>query len=369
MIALVVLLVIGSAPSALPRQRQPASRAAGTNRASEIRLSPERLRTLAVNELGRVPVLEWHEVGEPGGQLSISRDAFWSELERLYQLGYRPVTLAEFSDGIFPIPAGTSPVVLTFDDGFKEHLTLDGDRPRPDSVVGMLGDFAQTHAGWRATAAFYVYWPAPFGDRRTAPAKLRWLVDHGFELGNHSLHHDYLSRTDDRGVQQSLALAQQAVSDAVPGYRFRSLALPFGAWPEHRELALFGEYEGVRYRHDVILLVGDMPTLSPNHQEFDPMGVMRVQAHDPENLARWLRWLEVPGRRFVSDGDPHVVTVPVSLRAAVRPRPGQDVATYPDEPDSSSTAALRAASASAIASSIVRTGSSPHPRPHVSSSS
>ncbi len=118
----------------------------------------ERLASLRVNELGRVPVIEWHEVSDSAGRWKVTRSTFKAQLERLYDEGYRPVTVADFVDGRFDIPAGTSPVLLTFDDAYKEQFWFGEDgEPHPDSAVGIIREFARTHPGWRETAAFYVY--------------------------------------------------------------------------------------------------------------------------------------------------------------------------------------------------------------------
>ena len=61
-----------------------------------------------------------------------------------------------------------------------------------------------------------------------------------------------------------------------------------------------------------------MPTRSPHHLEFDPTAVMRVPAHGPwrgddPTWDDWLDWLDEPDRRFVSDGDPNVVSYPADF--------------------------------------------------------
>src|SRR5687768_5008588 len=70
------------------------------------------------DKMGRVPILEYHVVGDSSqGLFVISRDKFKRDLELLYERGYRPITVAQlvakdFSD----VPSGMSPVVFTFDD-------------------------------------------------------------------------------------------------------------------------------------------------------------------------------------------------------------------------------------------------------------
>ncbi len=316
-------------PNDLPTSGTPEAGAPAEESAPQ--LSEEELRRLRVNEVGRVLVMEWHDVEGVDGRWETSQATFRAQIKELYERGYRPVTVEEFATGTFPIPAGTSPVLLTFDDSYESHFRLGPDgEPAANSVVGILEEFERTHPDWRGTAVFYIYWPVPFRNLEQIPAKLRWLAENGYEIGNHSLNHDDLSKLDDRGVQRSLGLAQAEVEKVVPGYRLGSLALPFGLWPKNKALTLEGSFEGVSYRHDVVLLVGFMPARSPHHVDYKPMEVQRVQAYAPE-FRKWVDWLDGGrGRRFVSDGDPNTVTYPSALQTVAKPMGGRPTRVYAD---------------------------------------
>ena len=75
--------------------------------------------------MGRIPVLEYHVVGDSTrGQFIISRDKFQHDLQLLYDRGYRPITVAQLLDRDFrDVPAGMSPVVFTFDDASPEQFS------------------------------------------------------------------------------------------------------------------------------------------------------------------------------------------------------------------------------------------------------
>ena len=86
------------------------------------------------NELGQVPILEYHLIGTPEGPWRRSPDNFRRDLEMLHDLGYYPVRLLDYVAGRMDVPAGRSPVVLTFDDsseGQFRAVTVKGS-PRPD---------------------------------------------------------------------------------------------------------------------------------------------------------------------------------------------------------------------------------------------
>lgn len=304
----------------------------------EDELSDAELAALGVNELGRVLVGEWHIVGDTDGEYRTSRETLRRQLEELYERGYRPVTQLEFLDGTFPIPAGTSPLLLTFDDSTRGHIALDDDgEPTPDSVVGIIEQFADQHPDWRATAVFAFNFPDPFGDG-DYERKLRWLVDNGYELSNHSVGHVDLSGLSTAELVANLAENQARLHEVVPGTPVPSLTLPLGKWPQDREAAARGTAaDGTSYDHRLVYLVGSDPTRSPHHQDFDPMAIQRVPAHavvgtGPEWFGDWLDRLEEEDLRFVSDGRADVVTYPADLAEVAAVDAAHEIRTY-DRPD------------------------------------
>src|SRR5438094_4956995 len=68
------------------------------------------------NELGRLMILEYHKVDYPEERWTRTPENFRRDLETLYTRGYRLQSLNALLDGRIPVPAGTAPVVLTFDD-------------------------------------------------------------------------------------------------------------------------------------------------------------------------------------------------------------------------------------------------------------
>lgn len=320
-----------SAPTALP----------SGDAAPAVELSDQDLQDMQVNELGRVLVAEWHEIQDTTADYKTSLARFKEQLRDLYDRGYRPISVDEFITGSFPIPAGTSPVLLTFDDSYKEHLFFGEDgQPHPDSVVGILEAMEREDPTWRARAVFAYYWPYPF--RETDPdviaTKIRYLVDNDFDLSNHSNTHDNLAQLPPNEVVANLAASQRHLAEIVPDYAPRTLTLPFGMFPEDESLVATGTDGDTTYHHELVFLVGWMPTRSPHHVDFDPLKVFRVPAHGPwgpndPDWDGWLEWLdEEPGRRFVSDGDPAVVTFPENFTDVYEPRLGLTERTYPPLP-------------------------------------
>lgn len=283
---------------------------------------------LPPNELGRVMILEYHRIDYPEHRWTRTPEGFRRDLETLYTHSYRLISLNDLVDGRIAVPAGTTPVVLTFDDSspgqfryLKKNDTLEID---PQSGVGILEAFIAGHPDFGRAATFYVLPGASrpnrlFDQPEFEARKLRFLVSRGYEIGNHTLWHANLGKYDESTVRGQIAGAQEWIQRLVPDYRIRTLALPHGVYPRDVAWALRGEAKGVGYRHDAILMVAGGAAPSPFSKNFDPTRLPRIQAVD-ENLASWLRYFEKnPGERFVSDGDPATVTIPAARRDRITP--------------------------------------------------
>lgn len=283
------------------------------------------LQKVKPNELGIIPIWEYHIIssGEES-QWSRTPENLRKDLQKLYDAGYRPISLHDLLDGRIDLPAGTSPIVFTFDDSSPGHfrfLEKDGGvEVDPDSAVGILEAFHASHPDFAARATFNVLPEAEqphklFGQPKYEAEKLRYLVEHGFDIGNHTWWHQRLDTVDDKEVQRQLAFAVRSIQQAVPGYQVRTFALPLGMWPDNKALAFDGSFEGATYHHDAVLLVGSEPAPSPYSKGYDPRELPRVQVF-ADNLDRWLAYLDKnPDERYVSDGDPNTITFPQRLES------------------------------------------------------
>jgi len=230
-------------------------------------------------------------------------------------------------DGAIDIPAGMSPVVVTFDDASPSqfrYVERDGTREiDPSSAVGIWIAFNRTHPDWKNRATFCVLSGAAaghnlFGDRGIEGQKsawrlekLRYLADQGFELCAHTLWHADLAKYSDAVVQEQIARNVLAIDSAVSGYRVRTFALPLGDWPRNRALATAGTWRDpksgreVRYAFDAVLEVSGTPVPSPASNRFNPHALQRIQVIG-DALEKMLDRLDASGERFVSSGNGHV---------------------------------------------------------------
>ncbi|MCM2279045.1 MAG: polysaccharide deacetylase family protein [Oligoflexia bacterium] len=268
------------------------------------------------NELGKIMVLMYHQIREPEAEWSRTPQAFLQDLELLAKKGYTLVNLADVVDGRIDVPAGRTPVVLTFDDAARGQFSKADGKWSPDSAVGMIQAVHERHPEFGIAGSFYLN---PDRKRSTAwSGMLREMVEMGFELGNHTVNHPQLKKLSQEQVEHEIAGLQGWLSLNVPGYVIRTMAMPFGIYPKVDTWAEKGESRGIRYHNAGLLEVGSGPSPSPFSKKFRPLHIPRIRGSDPYFQQALKYFDEHPEQRFVSDGDPQTVSVPARLRQELR---------------------------------------------------
>jgi peptidoglycan/xylan/chitin deacetylase (PgdA/CDA1 family) len=289
-------------------------------------LSEEELQQYQPNELGQIMVLMYHRiesVDNPDDVWTRTPDQFRGDLQWLYDNNFYIIPIRDYIRNEIEAPAGKRPVVLTFDDGtvgqFRMiegedgNLTVD-----PDSAIGILEEFFGRYDDFGRGGLFSILPNAPFAwpdaddQQQYAGQKLQWMVENGYELGNHTVGHINMRESSDEEIKAELARAEDMIVELVPEAQISVLAVPFGVYPEGGDTTILEgwEYEGRQYALEGALMVGAEPALSPVHTDFDPMWIPRINADD-EQLGRWFSFVEDnPGIMYVSDGNPDTITIP-----------------------------------------------------------
>jgi len=280
----------------------------------------------APNAQGRIPVLEYHVIGGDKNALYTRTAASYrNDLETAYKLGYRPITIAQMLDKDFrDVPAGMSPVVVVFDDASDSQFRYLEQNGKlvvdPTSALGIWEDFAKTHPGWKPRAVFCMLNGAQaghnfFGDspkyggqhREWRFQKVKYLADQGYELCDHTVWHARLDKFPDAVVQEQIARNAMGIDSAVPGYKIRTLALPYGIWPKNRPLAWQGSWTDPKtgqvhnYKFDAVLEVSGGPTRSPYDPQFNPKSITRIEAIG-DDIPKTLTKLQQTNTRMVVGG-------------------------------------------------------------------
>ena len=175
-----------------------------------------------------LPILCYHRVvpeapAEPGPNIHVTVEVMTGHLRQLQRRGMQTITFADLM-GDRPLPP--RPVVLTFDDGYRdnhEHLLPLLERFDARAVIFALGERSlETNA-----------WDAGYGGPAQAlmnDDELRACHASGrVEIGSHGLSHAHLTHVDaqalDREVRESRTRLEAVIDAPV-----RSFAYPYGEW-------------------------------------------------------------------------------------------------------------------------------------------
>lgn len=330
---------------AMPRAATPARAAAISSRVvaapQSLRdfhppLPLARLAALRADEAGRIPILMYHSIGAPTNRgarydsqgLNIAPETFRKHLALMYAAHWYPVNMRDVLGSHLAVPAGQTPVVLTFDDarGSQFHYLPDG-TVDPNCAVGILQAFHQEHPDWPLRGTFYVLpksaWnPVPFWQPGRETKKLRALVADGFEVANHSTTHRMMTHLSGTELTWEMAECQRYVQERAPEATMDTMALPGGAAPRDHALwntLLRGRLGKIIYRNRCILMAWGGPSRSWTDKKFDPDRISRIGC-GPGWVERAIKALS--SRRippYVSDGNPDTVAVPRSEAMFVNP--------------------------------------------------
>lgn len=276
------------------------------------------LQEIKPNEAGQVMVVMYHALGDEEKDFVRTRENFKEDLELLYEKGYRLVSLKDYINNEIDVEAGKTPVVFTFDDGNNTDFNIieeNGEKKiDPNCAVGIMEDFNSKHPDFGLEATFHIYGNNPFRQKELIDYKLKYIVDKGMDIGNHSEGHDNLGTLSGNDIQKSLAKNVEFAKQFLPDYEVNTLALPFGARPkseEKRKYLFNGSFEGTEYTNIGALAVGWKPEYASIHKKFDFTYINRVHGSSEEfGIRYWLEYFDKhPQKRYISDGDKGIVTI------------------------------------------------------------
>ncbi len=277
------------------------------------------------NEMGMVMVLEYHRITETEGNYARSIENFKKDLQNMYQKGYRPIAFHDLMAGKIDVPAGTTPVVLSFDDSTESQFNYIKQGGKtvidPQCALGMLQAFHKQHNDFGYTALFN-YLPSLFEQPDYKKQKVEYLQNNGFELGNHTITHPLLAKLSDEEVQKEIAVPTKDMKSINPNVKVDILCLPNGSIPRNQALMFDGSYEGTKYHNDWSLLVGSNPFYPSYHYKNPGKLVPRIQVMDyntqsgagADGSGYWLKYFDQhPELRFISDGDSSTICAPAYM--------------------------------------------------------
>lgn len=233
------------------------------------------------------PVLAYHLVDRrmDAGIAWITPKRFERQIAWLAESGYRSLSLSEYLRRDHA--AAEKRVVITFDDGYRSLVQY------------ALPILSRYH--FRATVfviAGYVGRPNLWDVKFFLPrfqhldwGELRELMQSGWEIGSHSLNHDYLPALSDRQLRRDLSLSRQILQEQLQA-PVAHLSLPFGR----------GDQRVYRVAHEAgyasvsILGSGDLSSGNPQSAIRDPQSaiISRRGVYLWDSMRSFQRRVEAP---------------------------------------------------------------------------
>lgn len=295
------------------------------------KLDKEKLASDKINELGTVPIMMYHgiinkpssETGNTGGNVdkdgyNRTAEAFREDLEFYYKNNYRMVRLVDYVNGKIDVEYQKSPIVLTFDDGNDNNLKVNGLDSNGNIIidencaVGILESFKKKYPDYKVTATFFVN-STLFNQDEYNDKILKWLVDNGYDVGNHTENHLDIKKSTKEQVQKEIVTVYNQLEEIIPNKYVNIIALPFGS-PYSKEhdnfkYVLNSTYENKTYETIAALRVGWEPEVSPFHKDFDKTFLKRVRAYDNngKDFDIKMSFDMLENKRYISDGNVNTI--------------------------------------------------------------
>ena len=304
----------------------------------EKELTREDYQNNKVDELGEVPIMMYHGIHNKnnsdteyiGG--NVDRDgyqrtaeAFRNDLEFYYSQGYRMISLNDYVDGNVDVELGKSPIILTFDDGLENNIKVTGLNENgeiiidPNSAVGILESFKEKYPDYNVTATFFVN-GGLFGRGEYNEKILKWLVENGYDIGNHTYSHVDFTDVDGNKSMEQVGRIYEMLESIIPGKYVNIVALPFGSpyniEHENMQYIFNSNYNGKDYQTKSTLRVGWKAENSPYSIDFNPQFLKRIRAYDNNGMDFdiEMNFKLLESTRYISDGYKDIVVIPSSKK-------------------------------------------------------
>jgi peptidoglycan/xylan/chitin deacetylase (PgdA/CDA1 family) len=276
---------------------------------------------LGVNEVGHIMVVMYHGIIDNPPYHRTAED-FVKDLQYMYDNGYRLISMGDYVNNNIEVEAGYTPIVLTFDDGLSSTFSLEeinGELSVVETTaIGLLEQFSAEHPDFGKAATLYIngYKASTFMGDGTYEERLNWLIDNGYDVGNHTVTHSNLSTLTGDEVQYEIGTVDEMIKEAIEGYTVDTISYPLGMRPseENRIYVPSGEYDGHEYAYTIGFREGPSgPYYAPIDIRFDPYNCPRVRGSEGDEGDLWwyFDYYETHANyRYYSDGNSETVVVP-----------------------------------------------------------
>lgn len=296
-------------------------------------IDKEKLASDNINELGKVPIMMYHGIrektanstGDVGGNVdkdgyNRTPDAFRKDLEFYYENGYRMIRLIDYVNGKINTEYGKSPIILTFDDGNVDNIKVTGLDEKgniiidKNSAVGILEEFKKKYPDAGVTATFFIN-GGLFQQPEYNEKIIEWLVENGYDVGNHTQNHLDIKSSSAEKVQKEIVYVYNKLEEIIPGKYVNVIALPFGSpyskTHSNYKYVLSSTYAEKTYNTVAALRVGWEPEVSCFDKNFDATFLKRCRAYDKNGKEFDIEMVfrNLKNTRYISDGNENSIVI------------------------------------------------------------
>lgn len=325
--SLIILLLVGCSNDAIINSKEEDAKKITKE------LTIEDYQNNKVDELGEVPIMMYHgihyknnsDTSYIGGNIDKdgyqrTTEAFISDLEFYYNEGYRMIRLTDYIDGNIDVELGKSPIILTFDDGLSNNIKVTGLDEfgniiiDSNSAIGILESFKEKYPDYHVTATFFVN-GGLFNQEEYNEKILNWLIDNGYDIGNHTYNHVDFSKVTNNRSEEEVGIIYSMLDKIIPNKYVNIVALPYGSpydlQHENMKHIFEANYNDKKYITKSTLRVGWKAESSPFYIDFNPKFLKRIRAYDNNGVECdiEMNFKLLSKTRYISDGDVDTVVI------------------------------------------------------------
>jgi peptidoglycan/xylan/chitin deacetylase (PgdA/CDA1 family) len=224
----------------------------------------------------QVPVLMYHHIRKmkptftsKDRQYSVTPEHFQAQMEGLVRAGYTTITPRELEDaieGVGTLPK--KPVLLTFDDGYREHYTI---------VLPILKQL-------NLKATYFIISGVTKVNAHMSVKMIQEADQTGLiTIASHTREHPFLARLSSAGRVSQIVGSKKDLEEIV-GHPIYDFAYPFGSWNQ----AVANEVEAAGYTLGFGIRLGSIHGNSSRYQ------LRRIRVLDGEDIVPMLDLFSKP---------------------------------------------------------------------------
>lgn len=295
-------------------------------------------KNIKPNEAGDILVVMYHSIDDKKNHYPWhrSKKEFREDLEYMYQNGYVLISMKEYLSNDIDIPAGKTPILLTFDDGLKSCFSLVKNKEgklvvNDDTLIGILENFKAEHPDFGNGGVLYIT-DNPFEydayhnskSEGTYEDKFRVLQELGYEIGNHTYSHYNMNELSNSEITKEIGKVNNLVYNNTNKNKTVYLAYPYGDKPNKNGLKAVksGTYKDISYNiESAVLAAPEKPYFTnPIKNDFDPYYISRAIANKGQHQDMYWYfdyYKKNPDKKYISDGDKSVLSIPSNYKESI----------------------------------------------------